>query len=124
MLKKLLVWGMVLVVTASLAVPAFAQTTTDLNTEWGSEKWLINQFGVNGDISQFCQTIGQDPAERAEWLAQFPNLANVCNFSPATGGGGSDGGSGVSEPNSADQTPAADQTPESGGIPSANGSSS
>ena len=117
MLKKLLVWGSVLIVAALLAVPAFAQTAIDLNTEWGSEKWLINQFGVNGDISQFCQTIGQDPAERAEWLAQFPNLANVCNFSPATGGGGSDGGSGVSEPNSADQTP------ESDGIQSANGSS-
>jgi hypothetical protein len=114
MLKKLLVWGSVLIVAALLAVPSFAQTTTDLNTEWGSDKWLVNQFGINGDISPFCQTIGQDPTERAKWLTQFPNLANVCNFSPATG----DGGSGVSEPNSADQRP------ESGGIPSANDGSS
>jgi hypothetical protein len=116
-LKKLLVWGGVLIVAASLAAPAFAQTTLDLNEKWGSEQWLINQFGVNGDISPFCQTIGQDPTERAKWLTQFPNLAKVCNFSPATGGGGGDGGS-VSEPNSADQTP------ESSGIPRANDGSS
>ncbi len=114
MLKKLLVWGGVLIVAASLSVPAFAQTTTDLNVEWGSEKWLTNQFGVNGDISPFCQTISQDPTERAKWVTQFPNLAKVCNFSPTTGGGGS----GVSEPNPADQTP------ESSGIPADNGSSS
>ena len=101
MLKKLLVWGSVLIVAALLAAPSFAQTATDLNTEWGSEKWVVNQFGVDGDISPFCQTIGQDPTERAKWLTQFPNLANMCNFSPTT----DDGGSGVSEPNSADQTP-------------------
>ena len=119
MLKKLLVWVGVLVVAASLAVPAFAQTTSDLNVKWGSDPWLINQFGINGDISPFCQTIAQDPTELADWLAQFPNLANVCGFSPASGdssgsGGGGDisgsgdvsdgGGSGVSGPNFGEQT--------------------
>ncbi len=105
MLKKLLVWGMVLVVTASLAVPAFAQAMADLNMEWGSDQWLVSQFGVNGDISPFCQTIGEDPDALADWLAQFPNLSNVCDFAPAAEGSGDTSGSGgVSEPNSGEQT--------------------
>lgn len=118
MLKKLLVWGMV-VVTASLAVPAFAQATADLNTEWGSDQWLVSQFGVNGDISPFCQTIGEDPDALADWLAQFPNLANVCDVAPATEDSGDASGSGgVSGPEFGEQTS------ESGDITTQNNDSS
>ena len=81
MFKKLLVWAAVLMVAALLAVPAFAQATADLTLEWGSDEWLINQFGGGtGDIQPFCDTIAQDPTELAGWEAQFPNLANVCSF--------------------------------------------
>ena len=119
MLKKLLILGVVLVVTASLAVPAFAQAMADLNMEWGSDQWLVSQFGVNGDIGPFCQTIGEDPDALADWLSQYPNLANVCDFAPATessgdvsgGGGGSGGASGPE---------VGDQTSESGDITTQN----
>jgi len=84
-LKKLLVWVSVLVVAAVLAVPAFAQTTSDLTEVWGSDQWLMNQFGANGDISGFCETVGQDPEKLAGWLAQFPNLAGLCSWSPSQG---------------------------------------
>ena len=80
MFKKLLAWLAVLLVAALLALPASAQVTADLTVEWGSDQWLTNQFGVRGDIQPFCETIGQDPDELAGWLAQFPNLANVCTF--------------------------------------------
>ena len=85
---------MVLVVTAMLAVPAFAQAAADLNMEWGSDQWLVSQFGVNGDIGPFCQTIGGDPDALADWLAQYPNLANVCDFTQAAEGSGDASGSG------------------------------
>ena len=124
MLKKLLVWGMVLVVTASLAVPAFAQATADLNTEWGSDQWLVSQFGVNGDISPFCQTIGEDPDALADWLAQFPNLANVCGVAPATEGSGDVSGSGGGGNGGVSGPEFGEQTSESGDITTQNDDSS
>jgi hypothetical protein len=107
-----------------LAVPAFAQAAADLNMEWGSDQWLVSQFGVNGDIGPFCQTIGGDPEALADWLAQYPNLANVCDFTQAaegsgdtsgtgdtSGGGGTGGGTGLSSD---------EQTSESGDITTEN----
>lgn len=81
MLKKLLVWVAVLLVAALLAVPALAQTT-DPASVWGSDEWLVNQFGdQNGDITNFCNTVGGKPDAKASWEAEFPNLANVCGWS-------------------------------------------
>jgi hypothetical protein len=114
-LKKLLVWAVVLVVTAMLAVPAFAQAAADLNMEWGSDQWLVSQFGVNGDIGPFCQTIGGDPDALADWLAQYPNLANVCDFTQATEGSGDTSGTGGGTGLSSDE-----QTSESGDISTEN----
>ena len=78
MLKKLLVSSAVLLVAALLAVPAFANPA-DLSVEWGSDQWLINEFGVNGDITPFCQSI--KPADQANWAMQYPNLPASCGWS-------------------------------------------
>ena len=81
MSKKLLVWVAVLLAAALLAVPAVAQPVADradLTLTWGGEEWLINQFGdERGDMSEFCLTASED---RAGWLAQFPNLADLCDW--------------------------------------------
>ena len=82
--KKLPVWGAVLVVAGLLAAPAFAQTA-DLTEAWGSDQWLINQFGIKGDITPFCQTVEQKPDAEAGWVAQFPNLADLCGWSQSQG---------------------------------------
>jgi hypothetical protein len=76
-LKKLMVWASVLVIAALLSVPAFAQTA-DLSLMWGSDEWLINQFGdENGDLTEFCLAASED---RAGWSAQFPNLVGLCGW--------------------------------------------
>ncbi len=81
MSKKLLVWVAVLLVAALLAVPAFAQPIAqeaDLTLMWGSDEWIINQFGdENGDLTEFCLAASED---QAGWLAQFPNLADLCDW--------------------------------------------
>src|SRR3954447_10809241 len=77
MLKKLLAWGSVLVVAALLAVPAFADPA-DLSSEWGSDQWLIDQFGVNGDITSFCKSIKRK--DQSSWAQQFPNLPGLCGW--------------------------------------------
>jgi hypothetical protein len=83
-LKKLLAVGVVLLTAASMAVPTLAQTAApanaDLTLEWGSEAWFRNQFGVNGDISAICNTIGQNAATQADWTAQFPDLPQWCGW--------------------------------------------
>jgi hypothetical protein len=76
-LNKLLAIVMVLLIAAVMAVPAFANPA-DLTLEWGSVPWLINEFGVNGDVTQFCQSI--QPDAQAGWKAQFPNLPSVCGW--------------------------------------------
>ena len=84
MLKKLLAVTVVLSTAALMAVPTLAQTaapaTADLNLVWGSEAWFVNQFGVNGDISGICNTIGQNAATQASWTAQFPDLPQWCGW--------------------------------------------
>ena len=61
MLRKLLAVVVVALTAAVMAVPAFAQSA-DLTLEWGSDEWLINQFGdQNGDITTFCDTLAQNP---------------------------------------------------------------
>jgi hypothetical protein len=78
MLKKLLVSSAMLLVVALLAVPALANPA-DLSLEWGSEQWLINEFGVNGDITPFCQSI--KPDAQASFAQQYPNLPSLCGWS-------------------------------------------
>ena len=82
MLKKLLVSSAVLLVAALLAVPALANPA-DLSLEWGSEQWLINEFGVNGDITPFCQSI--KPDAQASFAQQYPNLPSLCGWSQSQG---------------------------------------
>ena len=82
MLKKLLAWvlawGVVLLVAALLAVPAFAQVASPTLT-WGSDEFLTNEFGgVNGDITPFCQSIL--PGGQAGWVKMFPNLGGLCSW--------------------------------------------
>lgn len=81
MLKKLLAVVVVALTAAVMAVPAFAQSA-DLTLEWGSDEWLINQFGdQNGDITTFCDTLAQNPDVQSGWEEQFPNLSSVCGWS-------------------------------------------
>ena len=84
MLKKLLAVTVVLSMAALMAVPTLAQTTApanaDLTLQWGSEAWFRNQFGVNGDITGICNTIGQNSATEASWTAQFPDLPQWCGW--------------------------------------------
>ncbi len=72
-----MVWVIVVLMAAVLAVPAFAQNA-DLTLEFGSPEWLANAFGSD---ENFCTTVGQDPAVRAGWEAQFPELAAYCGWS-------------------------------------------
>ena len=82
MLRKLLAMIVVLTIAAAMAVPAFAQTLPDLSLEWGSEEWLINQFGDEyGDVTLFCETAGQSADTIAAWGAAFPNLYDLCGWS-------------------------------------------
>lgn len=81
MLNKLLAMAVVLLMAAVIAVPAFAQTA-DLSLEWGSEEWLINQFGDEfGDVTAFCETAGQTADTIAGWGAVFPGLYDLCGWS-------------------------------------------
>src|SRR5438270_2441851 len=82
MLKKLLVWGSVLLVGALLAVPAFADTA-DLSKEWGTDDWLISMFGVNGDITPFCEGIKRK--DQPTWAQEYPNLPGLCGWRPSQG---------------------------------------
>jgi hypothetical protein len=80
-LKKLLAVVVVALTAAVMAVPAFAQSA-DLTLEWGSDEWLINQFGdENGDVTTFCNTLAQNPDVQAGWVAEFPNLPGLCGWS-------------------------------------------
>ena len=66
-----------MLIAALLAVPSFAQTA-DLSLMWGSDEWLINQFGdENGELTEFCLAASED---KAGWLAQFPNLGELCDW--------------------------------------------
>lgn len=77
MLKKLAIYVAVLMIAALISIPAFAQTV-DLGLEWGSEGWLIGQFGdETGDLTEFCLAAGEDAAG---WTAQFPELAPLCGW--------------------------------------------
>ena len=84
MLKKLLAMIVVLLMAAFTAVPALAQTV-DLTLPWGSEEWFRSMFGVNGDITEICNTIGQDPATEATWTSQFPDLPQWCGWDQQQG---------------------------------------
>ena len=80
MLNKLLAMIVVLLIAVVMAVPAFAQTA-DLRMEFGSDEWLINQFGdESGDVTAFCETAGQTEETKAGWKAVFPNLAGLCGW--------------------------------------------
>ena len=79
MLKKLLAMFVVLLMGALMAVPTLAQTV-DLTVPWGSEEWFRNQFGDNGDITNICNTIGQNADTAANWTAQFPDLPQWCGW--------------------------------------------
>ena len=92
MLKKLSFAVLVVLMVVSISVPTLAQvdttqqnaadpTTTDITTSgWGDEAWFINQFGVDGDISGICNTIGQNSATEANWTAQYPDLPQWCGW--------------------------------------------
>jgi hypothetical protein len=89
-LKKLLFVGVVVLMVVLISVPTLAQVDTTQqsapdpaaadpnNSGWGSEAWFRNQFGVNGDISGICNTIGQNSATEADWTAQYPDLPQWC----------------------------------------------
>lgn len=85
MFTKLPIWIAMLLVAALVAMPAFAQANTDFGAVWGSDQWLIDQFGVNGDITPFCNTISQKPDSKAQWEAEFPNLTDLCGSSQSQG---------------------------------------
>ena len=93
MLKKLSFVAVAVLMVVSISVPTLAQvdttqqnaaaapTTTDTTTSgWGDEAWFINQFGVDGDISGICNTIGQNSATEANWTAQYPDLPQWCGW--------------------------------------------
>jgi hypothetical protein len=82
MLKKLLAWvlawGVVLLVAALLAVPAFAQVANPM-LPFGSDAFLTNEFGdANGDMTPFCQSI--QPSAQEGWMKVFPNLSGMCGW--------------------------------------------
>jgi hypothetical protein len=77
MLKKLLTLSAVLLLVALLAAPAYAQVA-DPMLESGSDEYLINLFGVDGDITPFCQNI--EPGTEAGWMAVYPNLGGLCGW--------------------------------------------
>ena len=77
MLKNLLTLSAVLLLVALLAAPAYAQVA-DPMLEPGSDEYLINLFGVDGDITPFCQNI--EPGTEAGWMAVYPNLGGLCGW--------------------------------------------
>jgi hypothetical protein len=77
MLKKLLTLSAVLLLVALLAAPAYAQVA-DPMLEAGSDEYLINLFGVDGDITPFCQNI--ESGTEAGWMAVYPNLGGLCGW--------------------------------------------
>ena len=77
MLKKLLALSVVLLIVALLAAPAYAQVA-DPMLEPGSDEYLINLFGVDGDITPFCENI--QPGSEAGWMAVYPNLGGLCGW--------------------------------------------
>ena len=87
MLKKLLAVAIVVLMMGAMAVPVSAQESpcgppnADLMLEWGTQEWFVNQFGCNGDISGICNTVGQDPATKADWISQFPDMPSWCGWS-------------------------------------------
>jgi len=82
MLRKLLAWvlawGVVLLIAALLAVPAFAQVASPTLT-WGSDEFLINEFAnLDGDMTPFCKSVL--PASQQGWKNLYPNLAGLCGW--------------------------------------------
>ena len=77
MLKKLLALSVVVLVVALLAAPAYAQVANPM-LEPGSDEYLINLFGVDGDITPFCENI--QPSTEAGWMAVYPNLGSLCGW--------------------------------------------
>jgi hypothetical protein len=77
-LKKLLALVAALLVSAVMAVPAFAQSA-DLTIEWGSADWLTNLFG---GVPGFCDNVGQSPDDQAVWEAMFPGISDWCGLEP------------------------------------------
>jgi len=81
MLNKVLILVMVLLIAVVVNVPAFAQTA-DLGQEWGSQEWLIEQYGDEfGDVTTFCETAGQTADTIAGWGAAHPGLYELCGWS-------------------------------------------
>ena len=81
MLNKVLYTLAVLLVAAAMAMPAFAAQSADLSMEWGSQDWLINQFGgQSGDVTTFCQTAGKSADTIASWGKEFPGLYDLCGW--------------------------------------------
>ena len=80
-LNKVLVLVIVLLIAVVVNVPAFAQTP-DLGLEWGSQEWLIGQYGDEfGDVTTFCETAGQTADTIAGWGAAHPGLYELCGWS-------------------------------------------
>jgi hypothetical protein len=77
MLKKLLALSVVVLVVAFPAAPAYAQVA-DPMLDPGSDEYLINLFGVDGDITPFCENI--EPGSEAGWMAVYPNLGGLCGW--------------------------------------------
>jgi hypothetical protein len=75
MLKKLLALSVVVLVVALLAAPAYAQVANPM-LESGTDEYLINLFGLEGDITPFCENV--EAGSQAGWMAVFPNLGNLC----------------------------------------------
>lgn len=78
MLKKLLALVAALLISAVMAVPAFAQSA-DLTLEWGSPDWLTSLFG---DVPGFCENVGSSPDDQAVWEAMFPGISEWCGLAP------------------------------------------
>jgi hypothetical protein len=80
-LNKVLVLVMVVLIAVVVNVPAFAQAS-DLGLEWGSQEWLIAQYGDEfGDVTTFCETAGQAADTIAGWGATHPGLYKLCGWS-------------------------------------------
>lgn len=80
MFKKLLAVGVVVLIAAMLAIPAFAQTTSaDLNIPYGSEAWLAQQFGNDPNL---CSTIAQNPDVQTQWVNMYGDaIKSYCGWS-------------------------------------------
>ena len=78
MLKKLLALVAALLVSAVMALPAFAQTA-DLSVGWGTPEFFDNVFG---GVTGFCDNVGQTPEDQAVWEAMFPGISEWCGLAP------------------------------------------